>query len=310
MMKRFLAILLFFMLCAIHYPAYAGSGTATTSCLTVSDIITRVRCDLNEAAGVSNPFWTDTNLIQWTDEAVRKIVFSTGCLHRTKYSVTLVENQWIYPISWTGYHTAAGNWEYLVDTNQSWTADALIGKIVWNITDGSKATIEDNASTTVTGTLAGGTDNDWDTSDLYVINPFVNVSLVIHDSGTAGDKTRIFSLDMATGPIGHEREQGRPKVYGVWDNNLLIWPIPGSNEAATSLYLFEVELPEAITASTDTIVTPIFFDDAIVNYVKAKACLKDDRETTGVFYMSLFDRAINEYMVNILGRQMAGGTGL
>ncbi|GAI67072.1 unnamed protein product, partial [marine sediment metagenome] len=38
-----------------------------------------------------------------------------------------------------------------------------------NLTDGSSGAITDNTATGVTATLVGGTDNDWDTDDAYII---------------------------------------------------------------------------------------------------------------------------------------------
>ena len=59
----------------------------------------------------------------------------------------------------------------LTDATQAWTPDALIGMQVYNQTDGSAAFITDNDATTVTVVaLLGGTDNEWDTDDIYEIN--------------------------------------------------------------------------------------------------------------------------------------------
>ena len=71
---------------------------------------------------------------------------------------------------WTGRHTGANNAAILTDSTQSWTAKALIGYQVFNSLDGSSGFITDNTANTVTATLAGGTDNDWDTADEYEIN--------------------------------------------------------------------------------------------------------------------------------------------
>lgn len=68
-----------------------------------------------------------------------------------------------------GTHTGAANQAVLTDSAAQWVADALIGYIIYNVTDGSSTTITDNTATTVTGTLAGGTENDWDTNDVYYI---------------------------------------------------------------------------------------------------------------------------------------------
>jgi len=73
---------------------------------------------------------------------------------------------------WTGSHTG-GNGEatVLTDSTQSWDVGGLIGMQVFNSTDGSSGIITDNDGTTVTvAALAGGTDNDWDTNDVYEIN--------------------------------------------------------------------------------------------------------------------------------------------
>lgn len=68
-----------------------------------------------------------------------------------------------------GIHSGANNQATLQPTLPRWIADALIGATVYNITDGSKAVVTDNSETVVTGGLAGGTDNDWDTNDVFVI---------------------------------------------------------------------------------------------------------------------------------------------
>jgi len=72
--------------------------------------------------------------------------------------------------AWTGLHDGAGNAAILTDSSQAWTPDALIGYQVFNTTDGSSGVITNNDVTTVTATLAGGTDNDWDANDAYEIN--------------------------------------------------------------------------------------------------------------------------------------------
>ena len=69
----------------------------------------------------------------------------------------------------TGTHTGANNASTLTDGSQSFTIDALIGYRIYNTTDGSDGLITDNDATTVTAALAGGTQNDWDTSDAYII---------------------------------------------------------------------------------------------------------------------------------------------
>ena len=71
--------------------------------------------------------------------------------------------------SYQGTHTGSDNAATLTDSTKSWKTSELVGEIVYNKTDGSVATITANTSTTVTATLAGGTGDDWDEDDEYVI---------------------------------------------------------------------------------------------------------------------------------------------
>ena len=70
----------------------------------------------------------------------------------------------------TGTHNGANNVAVLSDSTANFNPDGLIGMTVTNSTDGSSGTITANTRTTITATLAGGTDNDWDTGDSYSIN--------------------------------------------------------------------------------------------------------------------------------------------
>jgi len=69
----------------------------------------------------------------------------------------------------TGTHDGLDNVAVLTDTSQSWTVNEFAGMEIYNLTDGSQATIVSNTADTVTGALGGGTDNDWDIDDEYII---------------------------------------------------------------------------------------------------------------------------------------------
>src|SRR3989344_12906 len=68
----------------------------------------------------------------------------------------------------SGSHTGGNDAADLTDSGQSW--GNLVGQKVVNMTDGSAGTISANTATTITATLAEGTDNNWDTNDTYIIN--------------------------------------------------------------------------------------------------------------------------------------------
>lgn len=69
----------------------------------------------------------------------------------------------------TRQHDGSNNASVLTDTKRGWVTNSQVGQTVYNVTDGSSGTITANTLTTVTATLSGGTDNDWDIGDLYTI---------------------------------------------------------------------------------------------------------------------------------------------
>ena len=70
----------------------------------------------------------------------------------------------------TGVHDGGDGVAALTDGAEAWITDALIGGIVYNVTDGSSGPITDNTDDDVTATLSGGTNNDWDDDDVYYIS--------------------------------------------------------------------------------------------------------------------------------------------
>ena len=73
-----------------------------------------------------------------------------------------------------GQHDGANDASVLTDSGESWTTDEHVGYTIYNITDGSSGIITANTATTITATLHGGTDNDWDLNDDYKIGYGVN----------------------------------------------------------------------------------------------------------------------------------------
>jgi hypothetical protein len=75
----------------------------------------------------------------------------------------------------TGTHTGANNAAVLTDAAASFDTDGIfVGDFVRNTTDVSVARITAFTATTITGTLQGGTDNDWDTNDAYEVASGIN----------------------------------------------------------------------------------------------------------------------------------------
>lgn len=222
----------FWLVFGLVLHAYAGSQT--TSGVTVQTIIDRVRVGLSEVTPASS-FWTDTDLINYTRQGVKEVVYRTKCLESAYESVTLTANTWTYTPT----------------------------------------------------------------------SSFLDVETIMYDSGDTTSKTQIFTLERTDiKAIGHSKETGPPKFWTLWNDSIVVWPIPRSTEAGTTLYVYLDTAPSGVTVSTDAIETPAYFDDAIVAYVKAQAFLKpgSGQEAFGVLWLKRFDQMIEDYFVRILKR--------
>lgn len=95
----------------------------------------------------------------------------------------------------SGVHDGDNDAAIMTDAGIDIGANALIGMTVYNVTDASSCTITANAATTITCTLAGGTDNNWDTNDVWQVGPgpyqsgswfYVTAAGTIRHPATAG----------------------------------------------------------------------------------------------------------------------------
>jgi len=68
-----------------------------------------------------------------------------------------------------GAHSGADGAAALTDAEAHFVVNELVGLTIKNLTDGSSGLITANTGTAVTATLVGGTDNDWDSGDAYII---------------------------------------------------------------------------------------------------------------------------------------------
>ena len=99
-----------------------------------------------------------------------------------------------------GAHDGLDNVAVLTDTSQAWTVNALIGKLLFNLTDGSSTIVTSNMVDIVTGILAGGTDDDWDIADVYIIVDPMAVGYVQLTSAFAGEVIFIDDTDALVDP--------------------------------------------------------------------------------------------------------------
>lgn len=211
-------------------PVYAG--TQTTSTATVQNIIDQVRLEIWQPSVRSV---SDTDLLNWINDGIVELVSRTGCLEESTVTITVVANQYVYPIT-TNFLTVEGVW---------------------------------------------------------------------YDSGDTTDTARVSTLVRA--PIhnirsGQEKERGRPKAFTVWDNDLVVWPIPSSDHAAQSLEVWLVSMPTKLTATTDAIGLPYYLDPALVYYVSFRSFLKHSDTNNAASYKAMFDELVKNAVENIVRR--------
>ena len=76
--------------------------------------------------------------------------------------------QYFATVKVAGSHTGSDDAATLTDETADFVNDGIeIGDLIFNTTDGSYGTITAVTATTITATLAHGSDNDWDTDDAY-----------------------------------------------------------------------------------------------------------------------------------------------
>ena len=119
----------------------------------------------------------------------------------------LSDDWWNYNVG--GAHDGANDASVLTDSGESWTTDEWVGYIIKNTTDGSQGVITANTATTITATLEGGTDDDWDTGDAYLISEGLNADSAQGISHRFMIQTRADGVD-----IDGRRLIGNTRVFG------------------------------------------------------------------------------------------------
>lgn len=106
-----------------------------------------------------------------------------------------------------GSDDTSTNAAFLTDSGESWPTNEYIGMTLYNTTDSSSCTVTANTGTTMTCTLAGGTDNDWDSGDGWAVAPgpsqsgyifYIGAATTILHPATANYAAIYFSTTAAT----------------------------------------------------------------------------------------------------------------
>ena len=170
------------------------------------------------ATGVTFEHLFDGSIIQGTI-GVDQIIFdgivnygnSSVVIQVQQDSAVVIDDFWNYSIG--GTHTGAADATVLTDSAATFgVADELVGYVIQNTTDLSWAVITAHTNTTITGILRGGTENDWDNTDAYLIAKGLNGDAAAGISHRFMIKTHDFAVD--GGDIDGRRMIGTSRVNG------------------------------------------------------------------------------------------------
>lgn len=159
----------------------------------------------------------DGSIIQGAEGVDRVIYDGIVNFGNPGVQIQIIQNGAVLADDWWnknigGSHTGAADASVLTDSTKSWTTDELVGYVIYNTTDGSKGVITENTSNTVTATLEGGTENDWDNGDTYLIGQGLNADAAQGISHRFMIKTHDFVG--SGGDIDGRRLIGTSRRYG------------------------------------------------------------------------------------------------
>ena len=193
----------------------------------------------------------------------------------------LADDFWNY--SEGGTHTGTGNAAILTDGSKSWTNDEWIGYTIYNTTDSSWGIVTDNDATTITATLVGGTDNDWDVSDAYLIGKGLN------PDSTAGISHR-FMIQVRSGgtDIDGRRLIGTSRRFGY---TYAEFSINGTSRGNNVL-----ALTDSVDLNNTTSLGTVAGWTTISNVTEGYNAMDVDDSGANEFYYSEWDKDI--YTIN------------
>lgn len=187
----------------------------------------------------------------------------------------------------TGKHTGADNVAILTDKNLALEVNAYVGGTVRNDADGSSGTVTANTATTVTATLAGGTDNNWDTGDPHALRGELNGNrpLSIRDDAVIRDGTTDYPLSVKT--IDEYRIEAvkgttsRPWMLAYQPEFPLgiIYLYPTPDSAYTLKYNSRTALANFTALSTQINLSP-GYSEAIISNLAVKLAIPHQKEVS------------------------------
>ena len=214
-----------------------------------------------------------------------------------------------------GLHTGSDDAAVLTDDSADFVNDGIIsGDLIFNTTDGSYGTITAVTATTITATLANGSDNDWDTDDAYTttqkagkgpsgLGAYNKPYHQDHDESTChfrtgklrvGDEPWIDSSDsIATQPAGFENYVAI-RTYKDRFND----------DDNTEAELIDLDLPVAAT-----VYVAYQSGKTIPDWLQSYTSTSNTVTTSGGRTLTIYEKAFPAGRVTLGGNQHGSGNG-
>lgn len=209
----------------------------------LSDLITQLRERLGEPTATA---WTDTELTNWINEAVRDIATRTEC---NEYMIELDVDQDEYLVT---FPPAAGT---LVKPDGSSTFSSNLTHRVVRIW---RCTWIDNAD-----------QDSW--ADEQLATPGRHLEYPMRYSSISG-------LDSVRG-AGQQTNSGRPEFYSLWGQSgnmrIVLYPRPHQDG---NLRVYFYGLPPVMSDDTDTDGLPVGWETLILDYGEYRAKVRDQNQ--------------------------------
>jgi len=203
-------------------------------------------------------------------------------------AVQFIQNGAVLSDDWWNYseggtHTGSANAAVLTDSTKSWTVNQWVGYRIRNTTDGSFTTITANTATTITGVLQGGTENDWDASDAYLIVDGLN-------GDSANGISHNFMMKVRTGAVDTD---GRRLIATTreWGRTYLEFKVNGTTRGINV-----VALAAASDLNNTTSSTTVAGYTTITNTTSGYNGIDVDNNAVEEFYYSEWNR--DTYTIN------------
>lgn len=208
----------------------SGGTTATANTATAPDSTPppgSIRESINQEIEKTARHYGDEHITGARRLAKEFLYEGTGTIQRGNFKIL----RWPYS-RFTGTHTGASGAAVLTDSGGDFIDDGIfIGDEVRNTTDNSVAKITARTATTITGTLAGGTENDWDDGDAYRVDVLVRAGhsiRLISIPGVTDQNALVTNITYDEGPgiqqtqievLFHASGRGLPLPYDVLQRN-------------------------------------------------------------------------------------------